>query len=145
MLRREVDDVLVLNVDNLTDLDLRAFFEHHRQSGVAMSIASHYYRLQLPFGELVTEEGYLKAYVEKPSTSHLISSGIYVLGRRAIDQIPRETRMQVPELTEILCRRSLRILCYPHQAWWIDINDEQALATANEKLGLAIQAGAGSP
>jgi NDP-sugar pyrophosphorylase family protein len=70
------------------------------------------------------------AYREKPNLSVPISSGTYVLGRRAIDRVPAGSRMDVPALVDTLLEAGEAVLAYPHQEPWIDINDEVALAHA---------------
>ncbi|MDQ2775373.1 MAG: sugar phosphate nucleotidyltransferase [Acidobacteriota bacterium] len=128
----EIENVLVVNVDNLTDLDFRTFFRHHAESGAAMTVAVHEQPFQLPFGQITTTAGYLTSYVEKPCLFVRISSGAYVLNRRAMLRIPEADRTDVPGLVRILQESGERVACYEHHAWWIDVNDEEALKKANE-------------
>src|SRR5208282_2510592 len=50
-------DLLVVNVDNLTSLDLTAFLAHHRATKAAMTIAIHTEPFPIPFGQVSIRRG----------------------------------------------------------------------------------------
>ena len=124
------DDLLVINVDNITDLDLRAMFDFHLESKAALTVASHHELFRIPFGQLETAGTRVTACVEKPALPILISSGSYALGRRAMSTIAPNTRTQAPDLVNALIGAGELVASYEHSAWWIDVNDEAALARA---------------
>jgi NDP-sugar pyrophosphorylase family protein len=134
-LPREVEDAVIVNVDNLTTLDLRAFAQFHREQGAAATIATHQHSFPMPFGMLEISGRRVTAYREKPKLPVTISSGLYVLGRRAIDRIRPGERVDVPALIESLLRSGEPVVAYPHEAPWIDVNDEAALADAERLFG----------
>ena len=129
-IRNPAANVLVVNVDNLTPLDLRALVNFHRVQGVAMTIASHDEPFTMPFGELRLRNGAVEAYLEKPVRRFAISSGTYVLSRNAIDAIPNGEAIDVPQLFERLRLRSLAVAAFRHSERWIDVNDVEALRRA---------------
>jgi NDP-sugar pyrophosphorylase family protein len=126
--------VLVVNVDNVTDLDLRAFFEFHVENEAVLTVASHEEPFRIPFGQLEVCGAQVIAYMEKPLLSLTVSSGAYVLSRRAMLAISPSERVQAPDLINALLDANERVCCFQHQAWWIDINDEDALARAEAAL-----------
>jgi NDP-sugar pyrophosphorylase family protein len=132
-LARETENVLVVNVDNLTDLGFRALLRHHVESGAAMTVAIHEQPFRIPFGQITTADGYLTSYVEKPYLFVRISSGTYMLSRRAMLPISESDRTDIPALIRVLQESGERVASYEHNAWWIDINDEAALRRANEQ------------
>jgi len=69
---------------------------------------------------------------EKPELAVWISSGAYVLSRSAIDRVSPGTRLDLPTLIHSLIGAGETVVGYRHQAAWIDINDENALARAEE-------------
>jgi NDP-sugar pyrophosphorylase family protein len=127
-LPRDVDDVLVVNVDNLTSLDLRELARFHVTHGAAATIATHVQPFPIPFGMVELAGDRVVAYREKPSVPVPISSGTYVFGRRAIDRV--RGRLDVPALIDALLRAGDTVLSYAHSAPWIDVNDEATLAHA---------------
>jgi NDP-sugar pyrophosphorylase family protein len=126
----DIEDAVIVNVDNLTRLDLRHFARHHREHDAAATIATHEQPFPIPFGMVELLGQRVVAYREKPKLSVPISSGTYVLGRRAIDRVPAGSRMDVPGLVATLLESGDAVLAYPHQEPWIDINDEAALLQA---------------
>ena len=121
---------MIVNVDNLTSLDLKELAHYHRELRAAATIATHVQPFPIPFGMLELAEQRVIAYREKPTLSIPISSGTYVLHRRAIDRVPAGRRLDVPALIEALLQAGEAVLAYPHQEPWIDVNDETALARA---------------
>ncbi len=128
------EDVLVVNVDNLTELDLRAFFNFHLQTRAALTVASHQESFRIPFGQIEADNSRLTAYKEKPALSIAISSGAYVLSRQAMAAIPPNERIHAPDLINSLIQSGQLVSCFHHRAWWIDVNDEAALAQAEAAL-----------
>jgi dTDP-glucose pyrophosphorylase len=123
--------VLVVNVDNLTALSLRALLAHHAASAAAMTIASHVEIVRVPCGELQLADGIVSAYREKPATSIAASSGTYVLGPPARALLSPGRRRDVPELVNALIARRERVCAWAHDAPWIDVNDAAALGRAD--------------
>ncbi len=140
-------NLLVVNVDNLTDLDLRAFLNFHIESGAALTVATHQEPFRIPFGQLDISGSQVIAYKEKPVFLVTISSGTYVLHRRAISAIRPGEKIHAPDLINLLIEAGEHVACFGHSAWWMDVNDESALALAEAALlrePLAAAAGAPS-
>jgi NDP-sugar pyrophosphorylase family protein len=131
-LPRDVEDVVIINVDNLTSLDLRAFAQFHGEQKAAATIASHEQPFPMPFGMLELSGQRVVAYREKPKLPVTISSGLYLLNRRAIDRVRPGVRLDVPALIDGLLQAGEPVLAYAHHERWIDVNDEAALAHAEQ-------------
>lgn len=134
VLAREHMDLLVTNVDNLTSLDEAALLERHRNSGAAMTVATHCWPLANPFGEIELLDGFVTAYREKPIRHVRIASGSCVVSAAAAKTIPSERPCGADELCEILLKRGLPVAAYTHDALWIDINDVLALRQAERLI-----------
>lgn len=125
-----VGEVLVVNVDNLSRLDLGELLAFHRSEGAAATLASHLQPFALPFGLLELEGRRVRAYREKPQLPLSISSGTCVLGRRALSRVEKGQRLDVPRLVELLLEAGEPVAAFQHRAAWVDVNDEAALAQA---------------
>lgn len=123
-------DLVVVNVDNLTSLDLHALIDTHRRQAAALTIASHVETFRMPFGQLVLDGDRVARLLEKPETPYQISSGTYVLADRAREAIEPGTCVGPPELFEVLSRGGLVTAAHHHRSPWIDVNDGAALARA---------------
>ena len=129
-----IDDVLIVNVDNLTSLDLGQLARYHREREAAATIATHDQPFPIPFGMLDLAGQRVVAYREKPKLSVPVSSGTYVFNRRAIDRVPAGRRFDVPALIDALLQADDTVAAYPHREPWIDVNDEAALIHAERLL-----------
>ena len=126
----ESESLLVVNVDNITAIDLRAFVEHHVRSAAAMSVACHYEPFVMPFGEVRCDGDAIGEYVEKPVHRYLISSGTYVLSKRACASIEEGRQTGVPALIARLRSSGEIVGAFTHGAPWIDVNDAAAVVRA---------------
>jgi len=125
-----VTDVLVVNADNLTDLNLAALARFHVAHDAAMTIASHEEAFSIPWGSVKVDGDRVVAYDEKPRVPVRVSSGVYVLNQRAIEMIKPKRRLDVPELVATLLASGASVRTWAHSAQWIDVNDETSLTRA---------------
>jgi dTDP-glucose pyrophosphorylase len=132
-LRDRSDALLVVNVDNLTAIDLSELVGAHRRTSAALTIATHMAELQIPFGEVEIMGGQITAYTEKPVKRIRISSGTYVLSAKACGLIREGRRTDLPDLFATLLQQGETIQPFEHNAAWIDVNDAAAADEA-EKL-----------
>ena len=123
-------EVLVVYADNLTALDLTGVVNHHRALGAAMTTAVHEEAIRLPYGEVAVLDGRLVEYREKPVHRALVSSGVYVLGERALRAIPPRGRTEVSWLVNRLLGEGAVVGAFTHDAPWVDVNDLEALERA---------------
>jgi NDP-sugar pyrophosphorylase family protein len=130
LLTTTFSSVIVVNVDNLTDLDLRSLADFHLERGAAMTVASHEEPIRIPWGRLELSGEMVTACEEKPILRPTVSSGVYLLSALAVAQVRSGVRTDAPELVNSLLGRGHTVAAYRHQAHWIDINDEAALARA---------------
>jgi NDP-mannose synthase len=121
---------LVMNGDVLTDLDLVALTEFHREQDAALTIAIHSTEVALELGIVERDGAVITEYREKPVLRYEVSSGVYAFHARALDHLP-EGPCQFPELVIELLRAGERVAAYPTDAEVLHIGTvdqhEQAL------------------
>lgn len=124
--------LLMLYVDNLAAIDLRALVDYHEAGRYAMTIATHEETFAMPFGELSVDRGEVTSYAEKPSYRIRVSSGTCVLSKRACASIQAGIPTGASALFAALHDAGERIGAFEHSAPWIDVNDAEALARAHQ-------------
>ena len=133
-LKARAEAILVVNVDNLTALNLRQLADHHLESRAAFTIATHVEPFQIPFGEVTLDDGLVTEYREKPVRRIRVSSGTYVLAARACELINPVGPTGVPQLFAALLARGERISAFEHAAPWVDVNDAAAIKQAEQLI-----------
>lgn len=128
----EADEVLVVYVDNLTGLDLRALVDHHLRTRSALTIAAHREGFAIPHGLLELENGRVRSYREKPVLKVPISSGTCVVGAQARRLVPAGARLDACDFFALVDRAGLDVAAYEHDAPWVDVNDRAAILRAEE-------------
>ena len=126
------DDLLVVNVDNLTSLDLSALLEHHRAAKAVLTVATHIEPFQIPFGQVSIEDGNIVDYREKPILPVTLCSGTYVMSKTARLRIPSDRPSGAPELVHRLLRANNKVSAFSQSSPWIDVNDSSSVERAEE-------------
>ena len=63
----ECDDVLVVNSDILTDIDLSDFYKFYKDSSADMAVATVPYKVNVPYAVLETSDASIISFSEKPT------------------------------------------------------------------------------
>jgi NDP-sugar pyrophosphorylase family protein len=132
-LRRIVDlpeNFLVMNGDVLTDLDVAAFFERHVTGGRLFTISSHQRNQTVDYGVLHTAGDKLVGFEEKPSIPFEVSTGVYMVNRRALSFIPDDRPFGFDDLMRSLVSLSEKVHVEPHRGYWMDIGRPDDYETA---------------
>lgn len=113
---------LVMNGDVLTDLDFRAFLGEHILAGRSFTIAASRRVQVIDYGVLeVDARGRLTGFREKPSSTYLVSMGVYAVSRRALDFIPPDTCYGFDHLMRDMLAAGEPVHVYEHPGYWRDI------------------------
>jgi mannose-1-phosphate guanylyltransferase len=133
LLRNELDSTfLVLNGDILTDLNLNAFVAAHRKNGAALTVATTRRFIQVDFGVLEDEEGWVTQFREKPRLTYLVSTGIYCMEASILDLIPTGISFGFDDLMNCMLQRDLPVRVFLHSGLWLDIGSVDDFRKAQE-------------
>jgi NDP-sugar pyrophosphorylase family protein len=115
------DEFLVMNGDLLTTMDFRGLVARHRSGGAMGTIALTRRTVAIDYGVVhMTPEHTLDRYQEKPTFDYLVSTGINVLSRSAVQLVP-EGRFDMPELMTAVVASGGQVRCEETDAYWQDI------------------------
>jgi len=122
---------LVANGDLVTDLDIGAMCEHHRQTGALLTIATYARRTQLPYGLVRTDAaGFVQAYEEKPVLSNEVSMGFSLYEPGVLRHIRRGEYLDFPDLVRRLVAAGEKVGTFRWDGYWIDIGNPGDYAQA---------------
>jgi NDP-sugar pyrophosphorylase family protein len=126
------ENFVVANGDLLTNFDIGAMAAEHTSTQSAASVAVFKRELKIDFGIVETTAGMqMTGYIEKPTYSHLVSMGLYVLRKSALAErlIPGQ-RLDMPDLMQALIASDERVQCYCQDCVWLDIGRPDDYAEA---------------
>lgn len=126
------ETVLLMNSDVFTNIDYEDFFLHFQQHDAEMSVAAIPYNVSIPYGILNLDGRNVKGLFEKPKYNYYANAGIYLIKRRALDEIPDDTFFNATDLVEKLIAEGKKVIRYPLNGTWIDIGNPQEYQKAND-------------
>lgn len=126
------DTVLLMNSDIFTNIDYEDFFLHFQQYDAEMSVAAILYNVAIPYGIFDLDGRNIKGLIEKPKYNYYANAGIYLIKRRALDEIPADTMFHATDLVEKLIAEGKKVIRYPLNGTWIDIGNPQEYQKAND-------------
>lgn len=117
------DTLLVMNSDLFTNINYEDFFLHFQQHDAEMSLAAVPYDISIPYGILDLDGHDIHGLIEKPKFNYYANAGIYLIKRRALDEIPADTFFHATDLVEKLIAEKKKVVRYPLVGYWIDIGN----------------------
>lgn len=119
-----VENILVMNGDILTSLNLLELYKSHIASGSVMTMALRRANYKLPFGAItINEHNEVLKFEEKPEIQLLDNMGIYVFSRDVLECFPKHTFVNSDELVRDLIQAGKKVNASVSDAeyYWVDI------------------------
>ena len=126
------DNVLLMNSDVFTNIDYEDFFLHFQDNDAEMSVAAIPYNVSIPYGILDLDGRNILGLLEKPQYTYYANAGIYLIKRRALDEIPEGAFFNATDLVEKLIADGKKVIRYPLNGTWIDIGNPQEYQKAQD-------------
>lgn len=121
MVSRPSGPLLVMNGDILTNIDFRNMTAFHHEHAADLTLAVRGYEVFVPYGVVETEGPHLRKLVEKPTYTHFVNAGIYLLSPDAFDFLGTEGRLDMTQLVDRLIRAGRTVATFPMAEYWLDI------------------------
>lgn len=126
------DTVLLMNSDLFTNIDYEDFYLHFKQHDAEMSVAAVPYNISIPYGVLDLDGRNVQGLLEKPKYNYYANAGIYLIKRRALEEIPVNQFFNATDLVEKLISEGKKVIRYPLNGTWIDIGNPQEYQKAKD-------------
>ena len=119
----QFDNLIVINGDIVTDVNLNALKEYHKASNNDITITVSNYEYKIPFGLVKFDKNLsFLSLEEKPNISNFILSGIYCLNKETCNLVKNEH----VDMTDIILKAHLlkkKIGIFPIYESWKDIGN----------------------
>jgi mannose-1-phosphate guanylyltransferase/phosphomannomutase len=137
----ELDDTfLVISGDVLTDIDLSAIVDFHREKGALATIGLKAMENPLEFGIVITrEDGSIERFLEKPTWgqvfSDTINTGIYVIEPEIFGHIEPDKPVDFSsEVFPALLEADKPLYGYVAEGYWEDVGNLDAYVRAHQDV-----------
>lgn len=128
---------IVVNGDILTDIPFSQMYKNHikRKSWATVGVVPRESKVDYGVIELGPRST-LGKYIEKPCLPYLVSMGVNVFNRRAVELIKKNEAIGIPEFVLRIKGKGKEVFCHKTRARWLDIgrpDDYQAAQDLFEK------------
>jgi dTDP-glucose pyrophosphorylase len=128
------NDILIMNSDLLTNINLADFYKSFKESNADMSIATSSYNVNIPYAVLDVENGQVKSFKEKPTYNYFSNAGIYLIKKSLINEIPDNEFYNATDLINKLLELKRTITTYPILGYWLDVGKHEDYSKAQEDI-----------
>jgi NDP-sugar pyrophosphorylase family protein len=122
--------LLVMNGDLITQTQVGRMLDFHEEGGQAVTMAVRRHVQQVPYGCVEVSGDALVGFAEKPTSEHLINTGIYVLAPQALRMLRCGEAISVPALIERVRGADGAVRVFETDDEWIDVGQVDELSRA---------------
>lgn len=135
----------VMNGDLLTDIDFKALYQVHLDSGAKLTVATYQRDSMIDFGVIEVDQTgkRIVGFIEKPTYHFTVSTGIYVYSRELLDRVPFNQPYGFDNLVLDMLRDGDPINVYAHHGYWLDIGRPEDYDRANTDARFVTEAEVG--
>ncbi len=129
------ENFFVVSGDVVFDFSLKEMFDFHLEKKAAVTIAA--VRSQNPtyYGTIVSKNGIITAFREKPSWKQVISTrinaGIYIINRKILEKYGCEFSDFASELFPFLLSKGETLSCFESEGYWCDMGTPESYHECN--------------
>jgi dTDP-glucose pyrophosphorylase len=118
-------DVLVMNADLFTNIDIEDFYLTYMDQKADMAIATVPYIVDVPYAVLELNKEQVEGFKEKPTYTYQSNAGIYLINRDLFKAIPVSKKFNATDFIQALIESGRKIIHYPIMGYWIDIGKSE--------------------
>lgn len=134
LLKCQDEPFLVINGDVLTKVDFKAFHAYHREHKADMTVAVKKYDLNVPYGVIESNDGFVKKVDEKPCLSFFVNAGVYLIEPSVCKDITGDKRFEMTDLINRLVDDGRPVACFPILEYWLDIGEHGDYSRAQDDV-----------
>lgn len=111
------------NCDIIINANYFDIYEFHKKNNYDITLVASVKHFKLPYGTCILNgNGHLDYINEKPESSYLVNTGMYVINPGIIESIPEDTHFHMTHLIEKIKKENKHIGVYPiSEQAWIDV------------------------
>jgi len=123
---------LVMNGDVLTRLNPGQLLRFHMDHEAKGTLCVREHTITVPFGVVQTKGIELASFDEKPTYTHFVNAGVYVIDPQLLPLLPAHTATDMPTLLQSAQQAGHCIAVCPIHEYWIDVGRPETLLQAHQ-------------
>ncbi|MDD4182311.1 MAG: sugar phosphate nucleotidyltransferase [Candidatus Omnitrophica bacterium] len=137
LLEKKVNDVFaVSNCDTIIKINLANAISAHKKLNAWLTIISTNQNIEMQYGIIKLNKERVLNILEKPLYTFVINTGVYILNKKCLQFIPRDSKFSMTDLIASLIKNNRKVIAYPVSAKdYIDIGTWEKYKLAMNKLG----------
>jgi NDP-sugar pyrophosphorylase family protein len=126
---------LVMNGDLLTTIDYSAMLQYHRERRALATVACYQRDVKIDLGVIeMDNDNWVSDYIEKPTYHYTVSMGIYLFEPEILRYIPKDQRLDLPDLVIKLMQSGKKVNVFNFDGYWLDIGRHDDYERAIEEF-----------
>jgi dTDP-glucose pyrophosphorylase len=115
----------VSNCDILIEEDFSEIYDYHISQKNELTVVAALKHYNIPYGTVETGKGgELLSFKEKPELTFKINSGLYILEKNLLNEIPENTFFHITDLIDQILKRNGKVGVFPvSEGSWKDIGE----------------------
>ena len=127
------EPILVINGDIMSDVNIRALIDYHREYRADMTVAVRRYEVEVPYGVVESEDSRIQRIDEKPNLTFFVNAGIYLIEPQVCKLIPSGQKFHMTDLIERLIKDNHVVVSFPLREYWLDVGRHDDYLLAQKK------------
>lgn len=139
LLKGMIDGTFILtNCDILVNADFECALVKHRDEKDTITIIAAMKNQEIPYGVLETDTtGKVTYFREKPSTSYLVNTGVYIIEPEIVNKLQDNRFCHVTDIAQDALRQGDRVGVFPvTENAWLDMGQFDELEKMKKALGI---------
>jgi dTDP-glucose pyrophosphorylase len=118
-------NIILSNGDVITDINFNSLIKFHESNKSDATMAVYPYKLENPYGEVVTEDTRILEISEKPVSVSYINAGIYIFKKSMLKYLKKNQKMDSVSFFKLLKKKNKKTLAFAVHESWADIGIKQ--------------------
>ncbi|MCT4619051.1 MAG: nucleotidyltransferase family protein [Marinisporobacter sp.] len=139
LLKDKINDTFfVSNCDILIEGNYSDMLKYHKDNKNKVTMITSLKYNTIPYGVIkLAENGTVKNIVEKPEYDFLVNTGMYILERETLEDIPENEFYHITDLINYYIQKGEKVGTYPvSDKSWLDMGQLEEMQNMVESLGL---------
>ena len=134
--KKTSNNFFVTNCDIILKTDIQKIYHSHLINNNDLTMILIKQKEKLAYGSCkITKNGTLKSIEEKPETTHLINSGVYLFKKSILKIIPKNKKLNFNQFVNTALKKKYRVGTYTlEEKSWIDIGNWLSYKSSIDKF-----------